>query len=308
MVWRRDAPQRKPQAPRAAAQVNSRVRPPPKLLSYVPRSTLARTRAELNFSEEVADLPRRGIGRIRTMHDVLIDAVRKIGANRAFRRLLWISGAHHFAVLCDRALALEHLHHHRTRGHEAHQVLEKRPVAMHRVKSLRFRLRELHHSRGDHPQARLFKTAIHVADQVAADAVGFDDGKGTLDWHENLRQKIGESAPRRADKDREVYWSRGAQAIRTTAEVPVLLGKTRSASLGLNPFRANLSGRRQTLKLSPQPHSPLAFGFWNLKASFRPCLTKSTSVPSISGRLKGSTTTFTPRASKTESSGKISSA
>src|SRR5277367_5436840 len=59
----------------------------------------------------------------------------------------------------------------------------------------------------------------------------------------------------------------------------------------------------QTLKLSPQPHSPLALGFWNLKASLRPCLTKSTNVPSIRGRLKGSTTTFTPRASKTASSG-----
>jgi hypothetical protein len=30
----------------------------------------------------------------------------------------------------------------------------------------------------------------------------------------------------RADKDREVYWSASAQAIKVTAEVPVLLGKT----------------------------------------------------------------------------------
>src|SRR5580658_2795607 len=59
----------------------------------------------------------------------------------------------------------------------------------------------------------------------------------------------------------------------------------------------------QTLKLSPHPHSPLALGFWNLKASLSPCLTKSTNVPSIRGRLRGSTTTFTPRASKTASSG-----
>jgi hypothetical protein len=29
-----------------------------------------------------------------------------------------------------------------------------------------------------------------------------------------------------ADKDREVYWSRVAQAIRRVTEVPVLLGKT----------------------------------------------------------------------------------
>ena len=47
----------------------------------------------------------------------------------------------------------------------------------------------------------------------------------------------------------------------------------------------------QTLKLSPQPHSPLTFGLRKLKASFSPSLTKSTSVPSISARLSRSTTT-----------------
>jgi hypothetical protein len=75
----------------------------------------------------------------------------------------------------------------------------------------------------------------------------------------------------RADKDREVYWRGAAQAIAMRAEVTVLLGKTDPGFY--------------TLKLSPQPHSPLALGFWNLNASFKPCLTKSTKVPSIRGRL-----------------------
>src|ERR1700722_16009728 len=98
----------------------------------------------------------------------------------------------------------------------------------------------------------------------------------------------GKSAPKGADKDREVYWRGALQAIRTGAEVPVLLGKT-------GPWLQGSDGAQrlnQTLKLSPQPHSPLALGFWNLNASFRPCLTKSTSVPSINGRLVGSTTPF----------------
>ena len=43
--------------------------------------------------------------------------------------------------------------------------------------------------------------------------------------------------------------------------------------------------RPQTEKLSPQPHSPLTFGFLKRKASFSPCLTKSTLVPSMSARL-----------------------
>jgi hypothetical protein len=43
---------------------------------------------------------------------------------------------------------------------------------------------------------------------------------------EGLGFKKRKSAPDGADKDREVYWSGRAQAIRTTTEVPVLLGKT----------------------------------------------------------------------------------
>lgn len=53
-------------------------------------------------------------------------------------------------------------------------------------------------------------------------------------------------------------------------------------------------GRIQALsasvvKLSPQPHSAVAFGFLNVKVSLRPCLPKSISVPSTSARLSAST-------------------
>jgi hypothetical protein len=82
--------------------------------------------------------------------------------------------------------------------------------------------------------------------------------------------------------------------------VQELLQKTAQCT-GAAPLKQSAKGAKclyymektmhyQTLKLSPQPHSPLALGFWNLKASFRPCLTKSTTVPSISGRLAASTT------------------
>jgi hypothetical protein len=40
-----------------------------------------------------------------------------------------------------------------------------------------------------------------------------------------------------ADKDREVYWSGGAQAIMMIAEVPVLLGKTDSSARGRKTIR-----------------------------------------------------------------------
>src|ERR1700688_2524857 len=69
----------------------------------------------------------------------------------------------------------------------------------------------------------------------------------------------GKSAPKGADKDREVYWRGALQAIRTGAEVPVLLGKTGPWLQGSHPSWAR-EASNYTLKLSPQPHSPLALG------------------------------------------------
>ena len=69
---------------------------------------------------------------------------------------------------------------------KSHQVLEERPLPVHRVESLRLRLRQMHHARRHHSQARLFEPAIDIADQITADAVRLDDGKSTLDWHDDL--------------------------------------------------------------------------------------------------------------------------
>src|SRR5579864_8791935 len=58
-------------------------------------ATLARTRADLNFAKEVADLARRGFGRIGAVNDVFIDAGGEIRADGSFVRLLRIRRAHH---------------------------------------------------------------------------------------------------------------------------------------------------------------------------------------------------------------------
>ena len=57
---------------------------------------------------------------------------------------------------------------------------------MHGVKALRLGLRQVHHARRHHPQARLLEPTIHLADQVPADAVRLDDGKSALDGHDDL--------------------------------------------------------------------------------------------------------------------------
>ena len=62
--------------------------------------------------------------------------VGEIGADGALRGLLRVGGAHQFAVLQDRVLAFEHLDHHRAGDHELDQVLEERPLAVHRVEAL----------------------------------------------------------------------------------------------------------------------------------------------------------------------------
>ena len=54
--------------------------------------------------------------------------------------------------------------------------LEERTLAMHAVEPFGLGLRQLHHARGDDLQAHLFKAAIHLANQITADAVRFDNG------------------------------------------------------------------------------------------------------------------------------------
>src|SRR5882757_182204 len=157
-------------------------------------ATLARTRAELNFTEKISDFARGRIRGIGTMNDVFVDAGGKIRTNRSLGGLLRVGGAHDLAILGNGVFTFQHLRDHGAGRHEADQVLEKWPFTMHRVKTLGFNLRQLHHAGCDHFQTRLLKAPIYLADQVAADAVRLDDGKGSLDGHHNLVENGRKSA------------------------------------------------------------------------------------------------------------------
>src|SRR5437879_2318903 len=78
------------------------------------RRALLIARLQLGGAEEVGNLARRAVGRIRAVHHVLLDAGGEVGADRARGRLLGIGRAHDVAVARDRALALKHLHDDRT--------------------------------------------------------------------------------------------------------------------------------------------------------------------------------------------------
>jgi len=62
--------------------------------------------------------------------------------------------------LGDGALAFQHLHHHRTGGHELDQALEEGALAMHAVKGFSIGGGELDAARGDDPQARILNLAM----------------------------------------------------------------------------------------------------------------------------------------------------
>ncbi len=66
---------------------------------------------------------------------------------------------------------------------------------------------------------------------------------------------------------------------------PVANVRTGPADAGSVPQALSAS----VVKLSPQPHSAVAFGLLNVKVSLRPCLPKSITVPSTSARLLAST-------------------
>src|SRR5215467_4761846 len=125
-----------------------------------PMRTASAARVQLRSAEEIGNLAYRGIGCIRAMHHVLLDARGKVGADGTGRGLLRIGGAHDVAVARDGALAFQHLHEDRTRDHVAHQVLEERSLAMHGVEALRLTLRQVQHAGGDYRKAGLLEPAI----------------------------------------------------------------------------------------------------------------------------------------------------
>src|SRR6202008_1132064 len=193
--------------------------------------------------------------------------------------------AHEVAVARERLLALEHLHDHRTRGHVAHQILEERTLAMHGIEALGLALRQVQHARGDDRESGLLEAAVHLADEIATDTVGFDDGQRALERHSMgpsvLKRRIREAR----GQARKFTWLPPPRQF--AVQRKCRFGKAFLLRAGGAPQQS--SSGPQTEKLSPQPHSPLTFGLRKRKASFSPSLTKSTIVPSTRSRLSRST-------------------
>src|SRR5450755_1344869 len=243
---------------------------------------ISTARVQLSCPEKESDLGRRGLGRIRAVHNVALDALGQIATDRALGGLLRVGRAHDVTILGNGALPREHLNDDWTGCHVAHEIRVERPLPMHRVKGARISIAKMSHACADDGKTRLLEATVNLADQVTGDAVRLDNGKGALDRHSNRPPA-----------------KRGTRKVSGAPRRPA-----RRVSLLPGRRPANTpAARLQTLKLSPQPHSPVTLGFLKRKASLSPCFTKSITVPSMSVRLIGSTNTFTPRSSKTMSPG-----
>src|SRR3990172_2666441 len=89
-------------------------------------------RKHLAGGKEIRDLHPRRVRRVGAMHRVGIDRRGKVGANRAGCGLFRIGRPHQLAIARNGVLALQHLHQYRTGNHEFDQILEERPLAVHR--------------------------------------------------------------------------------------------------------------------------------------------------------------------------------
>src|SRR5210317_1954803 len=144
---------------------------------------LSRARANAIIAEEVCDLDSSRLGGVRTMHDVFLDALGKVGTNRSCFRISRVRGAHDLAVLGDGILALQRLHDDGTRRHVADEVIEERAFLVNGVKSLRLLLAEVHHASGYNFQSGFFETAVDLSDQVFLHTIRLDDGERLLNGH-----------------------------------------------------------------------------------------------------------------------------
>ncbi len=117
------------------------------------------------------------------MDRILADRLRVDLADGAVRRLGGVGGAHDVAIFRDRVFALEHLHHHRPRGHEIDQLAEERAGAMHPIEGLGLIAGDAQALLRHDAQARLLDHRIDRTGPIARGRIGLDDRKGTLDRH-----------------------------------------------------------------------------------------------------------------------------
>src|SRR5439155_1616290 len=135
---------------------------------------------DLQRAEEVGDLERRGLWRVRAVDGVGLDGRGELLADGAGRRLGGIGGAHEIAPLLDAVVGLEHHRDARALRHERAEALEEGPRAVDGVEARRVVERHLNELGGEHLEARLLDLREDRAGGTLGDGVGLDDGQRAL--------------------------------------------------------------------------------------------------------------------------------
>ena len=117
------------------------------------------------------------------MNRIRVDRFGERRANRARCRLFRIGRAHQLAIAGNGVFAFEHLHHDRSRRHEAHEILEKGAIAMHGIETFRFGTGQSHHPRCNDLEPGLFESGIDLPDDILGHRIGFDNRQRTFDSH-----------------------------------------------------------------------------------------------------------------------------
>ena len=92
----------------------------------------------------------------------------------------------------NRIFSFEHLDDDRAGDHEFNQRLEERALAVNRIETFCFALRQLLHARGNDLETCLFESRIDLTDHVLGNRIGLDNGKGALQRHRCRTFLVGE--------------------------------------------------------------------------------------------------------------------
>src|SRR5437867_3879551 len=147
------------------------------------RTGPALPRVELEAREEVRDLDRRRLRRIRAMHRVGLDRRGEVSADRSRRGLGRVGGAHEIAPALDRVVSLEHHQEARPLGHERAETLIEGPLAVDIIEAARLGERQVRELGGEDREAALLDQRHDLPDHSLGHRVGLDDGEGALRAH-----------------------------------------------------------------------------------------------------------------------------
>src|SRR6266436_1049801 len=136
--------------------------------------------------EEIADLKRCRVRRVRAMRALVADVGAEVVANSSRRRFFWIGGAHRVAPLGDGAIGFQHHGKNLAGAHKVGKLAEKWPLFVYGVKSAGFLFRQAHRLGGHNLESRLVNARENFSLQAAAHRVWLDDCKCPFNRHKTL--------------------------------------------------------------------------------------------------------------------------